>query len=212
MTAAPTTLLSFSAKWKRCLRAARCRSTWRSSRFRLLTRMAIAAFGVGVECTLTAAKYAHQVVAQVNAQMPRTYGDSFIHVSEIDSIVELSRPLCELKPQPSNRTFEQIGARVASLIEDGAVLQCGIGAIPDCDPAQPDGPQGPRRTHRDDLRQCDTADRSRRHQRAAQELEAAQNHSGLRAGHAEAVRLHRRKSGLRIPSLGLHQRSFPHRR
>lgn len=88
-------------------------------------------FGVGVECTLTAAKYAHFVVAQVNAQMPRTYGDSFIHVSEIDAIVELSRPLCEAKKHPSNEVFEQIGARVATLIEDGSVLQCGIGAIPD---------------------------------------------------------------------------------
>jgi acyl-CoA hydrolase len=88
-------------------------------------------FGVGVECTLTAAKYAHRVVAQVNAQMPRTYGDSFIHVSEIDAIVELSRPLCEMRKQPSSAVYDQIGARVASLIEDGAVLQCGIGAIPD---------------------------------------------------------------------------------
>lgn len=88
-------------------------------------------FGVGVETTLTAAKHAHKVVAQVNAQMPRTYGDSFIHVSKIDSIVELSQPLCELKAQKSDKTFEQIGARVASLIEDGSVLQCGIGAIPD---------------------------------------------------------------------------------
>jgi len=88
-------------------------------------------FGVGVECTLTAAKYAHRVVAQVNAQMPRTYGDSFIHVSEIDAIVELSRPLCEMKKHPTSEVFQQIGARVASLIEDGAVLQCGIGAIPD---------------------------------------------------------------------------------
>ncbi len=88
-------------------------------------------FGVGVECTLTAAKYAHHVVAQVNAQMPRTYGDSFIHVSELDFIVELSRPLCEMKKHSSNQVYEQIGARVASLIEDGAVLQCGIGAIPD---------------------------------------------------------------------------------
>jgi 4-hydroxybutyrate CoA-transferase len=88
-------------------------------------------FGVGVDCTLTAAKHAHKVVAQVNAQMPRTYGDSFIHVSEIDSIVELTRPLCAMKAQPGNQTFAQIGARVASLIEDGSVLQCGIGAIPD---------------------------------------------------------------------------------
>lgn len=88
-------------------------------------------FGVGVECTLTAAKCARYVVAQVNGNMPRTYGDSFIHVSEIDAIVELSRPLCELKVQPSSELFRAIGTRVASLIEDGAVLQCGIGGIPD---------------------------------------------------------------------------------
>ena len=88
-------------------------------------------FGVGVDCTLTAAKCARYVVAQVNANMPRTYGDSFIHVSEIDAIVELSRPLCELKVQPSSELFRAIGGRVASLIEDGAVLQCGIGGIPD---------------------------------------------------------------------------------
>src|SRR5271167_1135475 len=88
-------------------------------------------FGVGVDCTLTAAKRAHHVVAQVNAQMPRTYGDSFIHVSEIDSIVELSQPLCELPKQPGSQLFSAIGMHVASLIEDGSVLQCGIGGIPD---------------------------------------------------------------------------------
>jgi len=88
-------------------------------------------FGVGVDCTLTAAKYANHVVAQVNTQMPRTYGDSFIHVSDIDTIVELSRPLCELKVQPSSELFRGIGTQVASLVEDGSVLQCGIGGIPD---------------------------------------------------------------------------------
>jgi len=88
-------------------------------------------FGVGVDMTLTAAKYAHRVVAQVNAQMPRTYGDSFIHVSQIDAIVEVSQPLCELKKQPRDPISDMIGANVASLIEDGAVLQCGIGSIPD---------------------------------------------------------------------------------
>ena len=88
-------------------------------------------YGVGVDITLTAAKYARTVVAQINAQMPRTYGDSFIHVSEIDRIVEQSRPLCELKEVGRNPVNDQIGAHVAKLIEDGAVLQMGIGAIPD---------------------------------------------------------------------------------
>jgi acyl-CoA hydrolase len=88
-------------------------------------------FGVGVDTTLTAAKFAHRVVAQVNAQMPRTYGDSFIHVSQLDAIVEVSQPLCELKKHGSDAVNQAIGANVASLIEDGAVLQCGIGGIPD---------------------------------------------------------------------------------
>jgi len=88
-------------------------------------------FGVGVDTTLTAAKCAGHVVAQVNAQMPRTYGDSFIHVSEIDAIVESTRPLCALaKPEPS-AMHVAIARNVASLIEDGAVLQTGIGGIPD---------------------------------------------------------------------------------
>lgn len=88
-------------------------------------------FGVGVETTLTAAKYARHVVAQVNSRMPRTYGDSFIHVNELDAIVEVSSPLCELKTREASAVHEAIGANVAALIEDGAVLQCGIGAIPD---------------------------------------------------------------------------------
>ncbi len=88
-------------------------------------------FGVGVDTTLTAAKCARRVVAQVNAQMPRTYGDSFIHISEIDAVVEASRPLCELTLRPSSDLYRQIGVQAATLIEDGAVLQLGIGGIPD---------------------------------------------------------------------------------
>jgi acyl-CoA hydrolase len=88
-------------------------------------------FGVGVDTTLTATKSAHRVVAQVNAQMPRTYGDSFIHVSQLDAIVETSRPLCEIKENTINDLHRQIGAHVATLIEDGSCLQMGIGGIPD---------------------------------------------------------------------------------
>lgn len=88
-------------------------------------------FGVGVDTTLTAAKCARYVVAQINDQMPRTYGDSFIHVSDIDACVESSRPLCELKRPPLNDTNVSVARNVAGLIEDGAVLQTGIGGIPD---------------------------------------------------------------------------------
>ncbi len=88
-------------------------------------------FGVGVDTTLTAAKCARYVVAQVNNYMPRTYGDSFIHVSDIDAVVESSRPLCELKKPVVTDMHVAIARHVAGLIEDGAVLQTGIGGIPD---------------------------------------------------------------------------------
>jgi acyl-CoA hydrolase len=88
-------------------------------------------FGVGVDTTLTAANQARYVVAQVNDQMPRTYGDCFIHVNDIDAVVESSRPLCEMKKAPITEMHTAIARNVAGLIEDGSVLQTGIGGIPD---------------------------------------------------------------------------------
>jgi acyl-CoA hydrolase len=88
-------------------------------------------FGVGVDTTLTAARLARYVIAQVNDQMPRTYGDSFIHVNKINAIVESSRPLCALKKPEVTDMQVAIARNVAGLIEDGAVLQTGIGGIPD---------------------------------------------------------------------------------
>jgi 4-hydroxybutyrate CoA-transferase len=88
-------------------------------------------FGIGVDTTLTAAKVARFVVAQVNDQMPRTYGDSFIHVNKIDAIVESSRPLCASTKHDVTDLQIAIARNVAGLIEDGAVIQTGIGGIPD---------------------------------------------------------------------------------
>jgi len=88
-------------------------------------------FGVGVDTTLTAARVAKHVVAQVNDYMPRTYGDSFIHVDDIDDFVESSRPLCALKKPIVTDLQVAIAKNVAGLIGDGAVLQTGIGGIPD---------------------------------------------------------------------------------
>jgi acyl-CoA hydrolase len=88
-------------------------------------------FGVGVDTSLTAAKCARYVVAQINDQMPRTYGDSFIHVSELDAVVEASRPLCAMKTPQVTDLHKAIARNVADLIEDGSVLQTGIGGIPD---------------------------------------------------------------------------------
>jgi len=88
-------------------------------------------FGVGVDTTLTAAKVADFVIAQVNTEMPRTYGDSFIHVHELDAVVEASQPLCELPPPEITPMHRAIARNVADLIDDGATLQLGIGGIPD---------------------------------------------------------------------------------
>src|SRR5689334_22758373 len=88
-------------------------------------------FGVSVDTTLTAARYAKYVIAQVNDRMPRTYGDSFIHVSQITTCVEESHPLCELPKPVITDMHVAIAKHVAGLIEDRAVVQTGIGGIPD---------------------------------------------------------------------------------
>jgi acetyl-CoA hydrolase len=89
-------------------------------------------FGVGVECTKAAAERARTVIALVNRQMPRSLGDSFIHVSRLTHVVEIDRPVVEL-PQAGQvgPVARLIGEHVASLVEDGSTLQMGIGEIPD---------------------------------------------------------------------------------
>jgi 4-hydroxybutyrate CoA-transferase len=86
--------------------------------------------GVGVDITMTAVKNARRVIAQVNTQMPRTYGDTFIPVSKINAFVEITQPLPQLKKEGLGPVEDAIGKNVASLIDDGACLQLGIGGIP----------------------------------------------------------------------------------
>jgi acetyl-CoA hydrolase len=88
-------------------------------------------YGVSVDCTLAARKRARIVIAEVNKQMPRTLGRSFVHVSRLDYIVETDRPIPQLDSKPPDEVSKAIGKNVASLVEDGATLQLGIGAIPD---------------------------------------------------------------------------------
>jgi len=86
--------------------------------------------GTSIDCTLTAALCARHVIAEVNDQMPRTLGDTFLHVSKVAAIVETSRPLLELPTVPSTEVQHRIARNVAQLIPDGATLQLGIGGIP----------------------------------------------------------------------------------
>jgi 4-hydroxybutyrate CoA-transferase len=89
-------------------------------------------YGVGVDATKTAAENARSVIAMVNRQMPRTLGDSFIHVSKLSRVVEVNEPLIEHPMSPEvSEVARKIGENIASLIPDHATIQMGIGEIPD---------------------------------------------------------------------------------
>ncbi|MDR3302990.1 MAG: 4-hydroxybutyrate CoA-transferase [Treponema sp.] len=88
-------------------------------------------FGVSVDYTKPAAECSKIKIAQVNKYMPYTYGDSFIHISDLDYIVEHDAPLIELKPPVLSDVEKAIGRNIASLVRNGDCLQLGIGAIPD---------------------------------------------------------------------------------
>jgi 4-hydroxybutyrate CoA-transferase len=84
-----------------------------------------------VDYTKKAVESAKVVIAEVNATMPRTHGDSFVHVNDIDYFVEVDQPIHELKGAELTEVERNIGRNVAELIEDGCCLQLGIGGIPD---------------------------------------------------------------------------------
>lgn len=86
--------------------------------------------GTSVEATRAAMDNASLVIAQVNPQMPRTFGDSIIHISEIDRLVEVDTPLVSHEMGAISDVEHTIGRHVASLIDDRSTLQMGIGSIP----------------------------------------------------------------------------------
>jgi acetyl-CoA hydrolase len=88
-------------------------------------------FGIEVGVTKPAAQAARTVIAEVNRRMPRVLGDSFIHISKIDKIVETDYLLPEAVQGGFSETHSKIGQLVAEMVPDGATLQLGIGSIPD---------------------------------------------------------------------------------
>jgi acyl-CoA hydrolase len=94
-------------------------------------RLGFVSLGVAVDIVRAAVDTADLVLAEVNPNMPRTLGDSFLHVDRIAQLVPVEAPLPELTPQPIDDVCREIGRNVASLIPDGATLQLGIGKIPD---------------------------------------------------------------------------------
>lgn len=86
--------------------------------------------GISVDITKTACEAADYVVAEVNPNMPRTLGDSFLHVSEIDAFVENDIPLLEFVQKAPGDIAKSIGEHIADLIENESTIQTGVGRIP----------------------------------------------------------------------------------
>ncbi|RJP73038.1 MAG: GNAT family N-acetyltransferase [Candidatus Abyssobacteria bacterium SURF_17] len=86
--------------------------------------------GISVDIVKSAAENAGLVIAQVNPQMPRTLGDSYLHVHDLDVLVPAEEPLFEIRPLEPTEVTRRIGENVAALVENGSTIELGIGRIP----------------------------------------------------------------------------------
>ena len=87
-------------------------------------------FGTANDFTSTAIRHSGRRIVEVNRNMPRVFGDSLLHVSEVDAIVENTVPLLELTPAEPKPEDDVIGRLIAEMIPDGATIQLGVGGIP----------------------------------------------------------------------------------
>ncbi|UCG47304.1 MAG: GNAT family N-acetyltransferase [Phycisphaerales bacterium] len=90
----------------------------------------LCSLGVSVDIVKSAAANAKYVIAQVNSRMPRTFGDSFIHVNAIDVLVPCNAEMIEIPIPEPDETLRRIGQNIARLVDDGSTIECGIGRIP----------------------------------------------------------------------------------
>ena len=93
--------------------------------------MGFCCLGISIDFTLQGASSAKTVIAAISEEMPRIAGNSVLHVSQIDYFVPTTTPLIYLYPPPAGDVEKGIARHIADLIEDGACLQLGIGALPD---------------------------------------------------------------------------------
>ncbi|MGE5248281.1 MAG: acetyl-CoA hydrolase/transferase family protein [Verrucomicrobiota bacterium] len=87
--------------------------------------------GTSVDSAKSAADHARVLIAEINEQMPRTHGNTVVPFERVAAFTRTDRPLIEQHPEPETEVEARIGEIVAGLVEDGATLQMGIGAIPD---------------------------------------------------------------------------------
>jgi len=93
-------------------------------------RSGLCSFGVSVDIVKSAVANAKYVIAQVNSHMPRTMGDSFVHVNNIDMLVAQDEPIITVPAIELDETLHRIGQNIARLVDDGSTIECGIGRIP----------------------------------------------------------------------------------
>lgn len=87
--------------------------------------------GVSVDITKSVTEVAELVIAQVNPRMPRTLGDSFVHINDLDLIVEMEEPILEYSYPEADAVQRKVAENIAKLVENEATLEMGIGTIPD---------------------------------------------------------------------------------
>lgn len=87
-------------------------------------------FGTANDFTSTAARHCKTLILEVNENMPRVFGDSLVHISEVNALVENHVPLLEMKPPEPRPEDEIIGKSICEMVPDGATLQLGIGGLP----------------------------------------------------------------------------------
>ena len=86
--------------------------------------------GISVDITRSAVQHARRVIAEMNPNMPRTRGESLVHLDRIDHLVEVDTPIIEYVHEPVDSVAEQVARYVARIIDDGSTLQVGLGRIP----------------------------------------------------------------------------------
>lgn len=86
--------------------------------------------GTSIDVTLAAVENANLVIAQINKRVPRTHGDGYIHMDSIDYAIQVDTPIFAHELGEISAVEDKIGSHIASLVDDGATLQMGIGAIP----------------------------------------------------------------------------------
>jgi len=86
--------------------------------------------GTNGDYTIPTARIARRLIVEVNPRMPRVFGDSSVHISEIDAIVESESPLFAVPPRETTELDRRIGSFIVEMVPDGATLQVGIGGVP----------------------------------------------------------------------------------